>query len=217
MDARFVARDGRPGALKAPGFRVERAYLVLNGLQSFRSDLAELETDLAIELDRIGFPGGFLPSPLREARVKLSAGRLAQAAPAAADPWCGLALAEAKTSEGSQRAIEGRLRRCFALGPREIRLLEPRIHLALALWEQLPRDVRTAAMLDIATGLKDADFGGWTLERLAYGVAIVAPARESVVLPLIEQYGAEREQQFKNLIASYRARYGNQLGEFPAR
>ena len=213
VNARFIARDGRPRALSAKDFEIEQAYLALSSRNTFRGDWLEPEMGLALELDRIGYPSGFLPSPLREARIRQSAERLGRASPAAAEAWCLLALSEAKAGNGSHQLLAERLRACFALGPRERALFRTRLHLGLAAWDGLPKDLKIVVLAEVASALQGAGRGRM-LDMLAYGVAVIAPEREAMLLALIEPHGAEPRDRFKKQILAYRKRYGAQLERF---
>lgn len=214
IDARFVARDGRPRALKAPEAKIEQAFLELSARRTLRSDWLEAQIDLASELDRIGFPRGFVPSPLREQRVRSSAEDLGRASPMTADAWCLMALSEAKAPASPGTRFEALLRACYAFGPREISLVETRLHLALAVWEALPKDLKTVALVDIASALQDHRVRSWMLDRLAYGIAVIAPMRQDIALALVSPYGAEREQRFLKQILSYRKAHGARSDPF---
>lgn len=211
VEARRVARDGLPGRLTAQDYDLEEAYRRF-ALVSSRTDLLELETELALELDRRSYPKAFLGSGLREERIYASFVRLARAAPGVADAWCMLALAEARRLAEASDLVNERLRACYALASREVKLFETRLHLSLAIWDRLPMDLRRRALTDAARGLQDRHFGGWMLEKLAYGVAVIAPDKEAVLLPLIEPYGSEAVQRFKTRIIAYRKQFAPQGG-----
>lgn len=203
-NARFVARDLGQRSFKAESHEIERAYVALASREPSRSDWAEPELVLALELDRMGFPPGFVPAPVREHRVRRSAEGFARASPSTAPAWCVLALSEVKAEVSTADLFERRLRSCFVLGPREISVVETRLHLVLAMWSTLSKDLKTAALIDVASALQDRQVRHWMLDRLAYGVAVIAPAQEAAVLSLIGPYGAELEQRFQKQVLSYR-------------
>jgi hypothetical protein len=204
--ARFAARDGRPGALRAKGANLERAYLAFANARDSRGDLAEPELDLAVELDRAGLPGGFLGGAEREGRIKAAAQRLARSSPVAANAWCTLALVESRTREGSQSFIARALDACYRLGPRDITLVEPRLYLSLALWDTLPKAARTKALVDVAAALQDL-YRDWMVDRLAYGAAVIAPARSELISTFISPYGDAVERRFSEQLMGYRKRF----------
>jgi hypothetical protein len=214
--ARFAARDGRPGSLKAKGADLERAHLAFANAPASREDIAETELDLAVALNRSGFPGGFLAAAEREERIRAAAQRLARASPITANAWCTLALVEAKALERSQSAVEGFLSACYRLGPRDISVVETRLHVALGLWGVLPKAIRLAALEDVAAGLS-GEYRDWMLDRLAYGVAVVAPAREELITSFVAPYGDDVHKRYAALLASYRKQFARASGFRPER
>lgn len=214
VNARFIARDLGQRFFKAKNTQINTAYVSFASKNTARSDWAEPELGLALELDRMGFPPGFVPSPVRENRARMSAGRLARASPSAASAWCVLALSEVRASVTTEGLFEKRFRSCFALGRREISLVETRVHLALATWTTLPKDLKTAALLDVASALQERHTRNWMLDRLAYGVAVVAPAQEATALSLISPYGADMEQRFQKQVLSHRKIHAERSDQF---
>jgi len=214
VNARFVARDLGQRFFKAESNEIERAYVALASREPSRSDLAEAELGLALELDRIGFPPGFVPAPVREHRVRSAAEGLAHTYPSAAAAWCVLALSEVKTEVSTADLFERRLRACFASGPREMSVVEMRVHLALATWGKLPKELKTAALIDVASALQERHTRGWMLDRLAYGVAVIAPAQEATVLSLLGPYGADLELRFQKQVLSYRQAQARRIDRF---
>ncbi|WP_156827209.1 hypothetical protein [Hyphomicrobium zavarzinii] len=213
-NARFVARDLGQRSFKAESNEIERAYVALASREPSRSDWADPELGLALELDRMGFPPGFVPTPVREHRVRNSAEHLASSSPSAAAAWCVLALSEVKAEVPTAGVFEERLRSCFVFGPREISVVEMRVHLALATWSKLPKDLKTAALIDVASALQERHTRDWMLDRLAYGVAVIAPAQEATVLSLLDPYGADLEQPFQKQVLSYRQAQAGRIDRF---
>lgn len=215
VESRLVARDGLPGRLRSSDFAVDDAYRALASA-SPRGDSLELEAALALELDRRQFPKAFVDSGVREDRVAHAFDRMARAVPVSADAWCMRALHNARMHAPDWRAVEANLRACYELGPREIRLFESRVLLSFAAWDELPKDLRRRALTDAAVGLADAHFRGWMLERLAYGAAIIAPAKEPVFRVLIEPHGDELVKRFQSRIIAFRKQFSpNSGGLFP--
>jgi hypothetical protein len=214
VNARFIARDLGQRSFKAENAQIDKAYVSFASKNTLRSDWAEPEIGLALELDRIGYPPGFVPSPIRENRARMSAERLARASPTAASAWCVLALSEVRASVTTEGLFQKRFRSCFVLGRREIALVETRVHLALAIWGNLPRDLKTSAMLDVASALQERHTRSWMLDRLAYGVAVVAPAQEATALSLISPYGIDTEQRFQKQVLAYRKIHAERSDQF---
>lgn len=214
VNARFIARNLGQRFFKAENTQIDKAYVSFASKSTVRSNWAEPELGLALELDRMEFPPGFVPSPVRENRARMSAERLARASPSAASAWCVLALSEVRASVTTEGLFEKRFRSCFALGRREIALVETRVHLALATWTTIPKDLKTGALLDVASALQERHTRNWILDRLAYGVAVIAPAQEATALSLISPYGSDMEQRFQKQVLAYRKIHTGRSDQF---
>jgi hypothetical protein len=199
VEARHVARDGylaRPGT---PVSAIRKAYADVAAIRP--GDRGELE--LAIELYGRGGVGGGEMLIARQARVERAAANVARKAPLDAKAWCVLALAHSKTAGLTPPAVD-MLRTCYALGPREIGVVNGRLMLVLEFWDALPQDVRNAAMIDVAAALGEPGLGPWMVQRLAYAVAAVAPAREPLVVTLLDTYGENLKPRYEQAVSALR-------------
>jgi hypothetical protein len=101
-------------------------------------------------------------------------------------------------------AVIDQLRACYALGSREIGIIDGRLMFVWSMWDQLPQDVRNAAMIDVAASLEDPALAPWMANRLAYAVAAVAPSRAALAETLLDTYGEQLKDTYAKAVDSYR-------------
>jgi hypothetical protein len=207
VGARFTARDGQPGPLKASLPDVEAAHREFASIRAPSSDVADVELKLAIFLDHARVSAGFLGGVAREARLRSASLRLLRADPLSGDAWCMLAVLAAKSVERDDATIRERLSVCYAVAPREVSAVDKRLHLALALWNELPKDLQVSAAADIASALQSSSLREWMLDRLGYGIGVVAPSREPLVESLLAGYGDEVRKKFQRAKLEHRKQH----------
>ncbi len=197
--ARSVARNIRPGRDAAPLPKLREAYSALDAANARGSD----QLDLAIYLHGLGETDARESLILRHARVERAAEKLARSSPLEAKAWCVLALAQSKAT-GITPAVIRQLRACYALGSREIGIIDGRLMFVWSMWDQLPQDVRNAAMIDVASSLEDPQLAPWMANRLAYAVANVAPSRAPLAETLLDTYGEQLKEKYAKAVDGYR-------------
>jgi hypothetical protein len=198
-EARHVARNAHPIRLAAPVPRLREAYNALDAANARGTD----QLDLAINLHELGETDARESLILRHARVERAAEKLARSSPLDARAWCVLALAQSKAT-GMTPAVIDQLRACYALGSREIGIIDGRLMFVWSMWDQLPQDVRNAAMIDVAASLEDPTLAPWMANRLAYAVAAVAPSRAALAETLLDTYGEQLKDKYAKAVDSYR-------------
>jgi hypothetical protein len=198
-DARGVARLARHAHTAPPEARVREAYGTFDAANAGGID----RLDLAINLHEFGSKSGRESIIVRHARVYRAAERLAQSSPLDARAWCVLALAQSKAI-GITPAVVEQLRACYALGGREIGLIDGRLMFVWSAWDQLPQDVRNDAMIDVAATLSDPVLAPWMANRLAYAVAAVAPSRSALAETLLGTYGEQLKVKYAQSLDGYR-------------
>ncbi len=198
-DARHVARDARPGRTTVPVSRLREAYSALDAVNARGTD----QLDIAIKLHGLGETDGTESLIVRHARVYRAAEKLARASPLDARAWCVLALAQSKAI-GITPAVVEQIRACYAFGAREIGIIDGRLMFVWSAWDQLPQDVRNAAMIDVAATLEDPALAPWMANRLAYAVATVAPSRAPLAETLLDTYGEQLKVRYEQAVSSYR-------------
>jgi hypothetical protein len=130
-----------------------------------------------------------------------------RAAPLDSKSWCILALAQSQELGITPGVIET-IRACYAYGPREIGLINGRLMLALGAWDRLPQDIRTAAMIDVATALGNPMLAPWMAKRLAYAVTWIAPGQAPLAETLLDTYGGEFKVKYEEAVSAYRSAAG---------
>lgn len=198
-EARHVARNVHSGRLAAPVPRLREAYNALEAATARGTD----QLDLAIYLHGLGEKDGRESLIARHARVEHAAEKLARSSPLESRAWCVLALAQSKATGITPAAIQ-QLRACYALGSREIGIIDGRLMFVWSMWDQLPQDVRNAAMIDVAASLEDPALAPWMANRLAYAVAAVAPSRATLAETLLDTYGEQLKDKYAKAVDSYR-------------
>jgi hypothetical protein len=206
MGARQVARITKPVRLDAAMPRLREAYNALDAANAGGTN----QLDLAINLHGLGESLGERPSEaggresliVRHARVERAAEKLARSSPLDARAWCVLALAHSKATGVTPAVIE-QLRACYALGAREIGIIDGRLMLVWSAWDQLPQDVRNAAMIDVAAALEDPALAPWMAARLGYAVATVAPSRAQLAETLLDTYGEQQRATYAKAVDRY--------------
>jgi hypothetical protein len=199
-DARDVARKARHARTAPPEPRLREAFGAFDAANAGGSTD---QLDLAINLHELGSTGGRESGIVRHARVYRSAEKLAKSSPLDARAWCVLALAQSKAI-GLTPAVIAQLRACYALGSREIGLIDGRLMFAWDVWDELPQDVRNEAMIDVAATLSDTVLAPWMADRLAYAVAVVDPSRRVLAETLLSTYGEQLRNKYQQSIDRYR-------------
>jgi hypothetical protein len=197
--ARNAARNVHPVRIALPMPKVREAYNALEAANARGID----QLELAIYLHELGETNGRESLIVRHARVERAAEMLARSSPLEAKAWCVLALAQSKATGITPAAIR-QLRACYALGPREIGIIDGRLMFAWSMWDRLPQDVRNAAMIDVAASLEDPVLAPWMANRLAYAVAAVAPSRATLAETLLDTYGEQLKDKYAKVVESYR-------------
>jgi hypothetical protein len=198
-DARYVARDARAGRQTAAVPRLRDAYGALDGANAGGGD----QLDLAINLHGLSAAEGRESAIVRHARVYRAAEKLARSSPLDARAWCVLALAQSKAIGVTPAVIE-QLRACYTLGSREIGVIDGRLMFVWSAWDQLPQDVRNAAMIDVAASLENSALAPWMANRLAYAVATIAPSRAVLAETLLDTYGEQLKARYAQSLDAYR-------------
>lgn len=198
-DARQAAREARAGRPSGNAPRFRAAYGALDAANARGTD----QLDLAIALHGMADADGRDSQIVRHARVFRAAERLAHASPLDARAWCVLALAQSKAIGITPGVIE-QIRACYALGSREIGIIDGRMMFVWSAWDQLPQDVRNAAMIDVAASLENPMLAPWMANRLAYAVANVAPERARLAETLLATYGESLKGRYEKAVENYR-------------
>ena len=131
--------------------------------------------------------------------IEEMAATLAARSPFDAQPWCILAIAEARRNGISDLAAR-RLRACYKYAPFEDWAVVWRLSLALASWNALPADLQASAMTEVAYQLSIRELRPVMVQRLAFVTATIAPERAALARSLAELHGEQTKRQFENTL-----------------
>jgi hypothetical protein len=141
--------------------------------------------------------------PQAEQWIEGIAARLAARSPLDAQPWCILAIAETRRNGMSSLAVR-QLRACYKYAPFEDWAVTWRLSLALASWNQLPSDLRSSAITEIAYQLSIQELRSVMVQRLAFATATIASERAALARSLVELHGQQIKGRFEETLQAFR-------------
>ena len=196
------ALRGEGSELSVPG-NAERAGLAIR-TELLDSDVASRLLGFALYKERSGaLANAGRADPWTEQWIEETASALVTRSPLDAQPWCILAIAEARRNGMSNLAAR-RLRACYKYAPFEDWAVGWRLSLALASWGELPSDLRASAMTEVAHQLSIRELRPVMLQRLAFVTATIAPERAALAKSLAGLHGERTMLQFENTVQGIR-------------
>jgi hypothetical protein len=210
IGARLTAHQTATDNVELTADSAELAHDMLRSVHAAREDLISPRMDLAILI------AGSLAATTTPTATGLSnlskwdvlanedARALGATAPLSARAWCLMAYFEARNN-GMTSHASSVLQACYEFGPREINVVEGRLMLALATWDQLPPSIQSAALLDIENGLLDAHFANWMAERLGRAVTTIVPQLASLIEEMLDHYGQRVKPTYARIVDHYRS------------
>jgi hypothetical protein len=140
-----------------------------------------------------------------EAWIGALATTLATRSPLEGKAWCILSIAEARI-HGMTGLAAQRLRACYRFAPLEPVVTTWRLSLALATWHNLPADLKTSAMTEIAQHLSSPQARPGMVLILAFAIATLAPNQETLVRSLTDLHGEPVKVQFERALKIFQQR-----------
>jgi hypothetical protein len=197
LSNKSVARPGRADTLEIPAparaelLSGDAARRFLDQALYRAKNAREDDSNQAISQDQLWIEG-------------LSA-TLSMRSPSEGKAWCVLSISEAHRNGMTNLAIQ-RLRACYKFAPYEADVTPWRLSLAMASWADLPPDLQTSALTEVAYQLSNPILRSRMAQQLAFITTALAPEQTPLAMSLLELHGQPVKLEFERSVQAIKLR-----------